>query len=509
VADEAAGLLRRAGLVPLPPVFTSVLANEGIEALGQSLARLMEGQAQKPAEGLAFLPVDRAFAIPGHGPVVTGTLRGAAVAAGEVLELFPARKAVRVRAAQVRGARVEGAAPGQRVALNLRDVELAELARGMALAAPGWLAPSDWLTISVRAVADAPPLKNGMQLRALLGTEEIGVRLRLLDADALEPGQSGFAQLHCASPVAFPAREHVVLRLASPAQTVAGGRILAPQTKRLRRHSPPVLARLAKLRDLAPETLLLAEIEAQGAVGTSLARLSQLSALAPAHIAEALRAQPVLVARGGLVVARAALDALAGRIPPLLAARPDGLPAGRLLAALPGTGADVLDEAVAQLLARNAIVRRGALLSLPQPEADRARAAGEADLAVQITALLRAGGLAPPDPRTIVTSLAAKRAVDRLLREGILIRAVDRAKNKEILFHFEAVEAAIRRLEPLLVPPPGLLATDVGAALGISRKYSIPLLDHMDTIRFTKRVNDRRIRGTASLTVLLSAATNG
>jgi selenocysteine-specific elongation factor len=509
VAEEAAGLLRRAGLTPLPPVFTSSVTMEGVEALAGALAGLVLGQAQKSADGLAFLPVDRAFAIPGHGPVVTGTLRGAAVAAGEVLELFPARKTVRVRAAQVRGARVEKAAPGQRVALNLRDVELTELARGMALAAPGWLAPSDWLTITVRAVAEAPPLKNGVQLRALLGTEEIGVRLRLLDADVLEPGQSGFAQLHCASPVAFPAREHVVLRLASPAQTVAGGRILEPQTRRLRRHSVPVLERLAKLRDLAPEALLLAEIETQGAAGTSLARLSQLSALAPAHITETLQAQPVLVARGGLVVAQAALEVLAGRIPALLAAQPDGLAVGRLLASLPGTSAGVLDEVIALLLARSVIVRRGALLSLPQPEAERARAAGEADLAVQIAALLRDGGLAPPDPRTVITSLAAKRAVDRLLREGVLVRAVDRGKNKEILFHAEAVEAAIRRLDPLLVQPPGLLATDVGAALGISRKYTMPLLDHLDAIRFTKRINDRRIRGTASLTVLLSAATNG
>jgi selenocysteine-specific elongation factor len=42
--------------------------------------------------------------------------------------------------------------------------------------------------------------------------------------------------------------------------------------------------------------------------------------------------------------------------------------------------------------------------------------------------------------------------------------------------------------------------TEVGAALGISRKYSMPLLDHLDTIRFTHRIKDRRIRaGTAQL----------
>src|SRR3546814_9436720 len=98
----------------------------------------------------------------------------------------------------------------------------------MALAAPDTLAASEWLTLSIRAVDAAPPLKNGRRLKALLGTAEIDVRLRLLDRDVLEAGQRGYAQLHCTQPIALPAGEHVVLRLASPSLTVAGGRILEP-----------------------------------------------------------------------------------------------------------------------------------------------------------------------------------------------------------------------------------------------------------------------------------------
>jgi len=47
---------------------------------------------------------------------------------------------------------------------------------------------------SIRALPGAPPLTNGMRLRAMLGTDERGVRLRLLDRNVLEPGQSAFAQ---------------------------------------------------------------------------------------------------------------------------------------------------------------------------------------------------------------------------------------------------------------------------------------------------------------------------
>ena len=135
-------------LEPLPPVMTSAHQGKGIEELRQALTALAADQRPRATDGLAFLPIDRAFSMAGHGPVVTGTLRGATVAVGDTLELLPLRRAVRVRAVQVHGAPVTSAAPGQRVALNLRDVEIAELKRGMALAAPDTLALSDWLTIS-------------------------------------------------------------------------------------------------------------------------------------------------------------------------------------------------------------------------------------------------------------------------------------------------------------------------------------------------------------------------
>jgi selenocysteine-specific elongation factor len=111
--------------------------------------------------------------------------------------------------------------------------------------------------------------------------------------------------------------------------------------------------------------------------------------------------------------------------------------------------------------------------------------------------MLRVAGLRPPSPGSIVTSAAAKRAVDRLLRERVVVRAVDRAKGREILFHQEAIDEARRRLAPLLIQPPGLLVTEIAAALGISRKYCMPLLDHLDSVHFTRRVDDRRVRGTA------------
>ncbi len=497
VADDAVRLLVRSGLEPLPPVMTSALQETGIDDLRQALGALAANQPARAADGSAFLPIDRAFSIAGHGPVVTGTLRGAAISVGDTMELLPSRRAARVRSVQVHGTSVETALPGQRVALNLRDVEIAELQRGMAVAAPGTLELSDWLTISVRAVEGAPPLKNGMGLRAMVGTGEFDVRLRLLDRDVLEAGQSGFAQLHFAEQVTIPAREHVVLRLLSPPQTVAGGQVLETGTRRRRRRCPEILPRLENLRMLPPAAMIAAEVQQYGAAGTTLQHLSRLSALSISRIIELLGTLPVAVTRSGLVVWQAHMDHLLSRIPSLLAPHAAGLSHDQLLSAVPGTGAAVLEEALVRLRARGMISERGSQLLVPRPEEDRVRARNESDRGLQIAEILRRGGLTPPSPSAIVTDPQSKRAVDRLLRAGVVVRAVDRAKGKEILFHQDAVEDARRRLAPLLARPPGLLVKEVGEALGISRKYSMPLLDHLDTIRFTRRIQDRRVRAGA------------
>jgi selenocysteine-specific elongation factor len=498
VAGQAMQLLARVGLECSTPILTSAVREDGIAELRQALVTLAGHQQPRPPDGLTFLPIDRAFIIPGHGLVVTGTLRGAAVSTGDMLDLLPVRRRVRVRTVQVHGERVATAMPGQRVALNLRNVEVAQLSRGMVLAVPETLIPSQWITLSIRSIEGAPFLRNGMKLRALLGTAEVDARLRLLDRDTLEPGSAGFAQLRFDEPVTVPAREHVILRLASPAQTVAGGQILEAVTQRQRRNAPRMLKHLEELRSLPLAELLAAEVRRAGGTGVAVGQLSRLTALAPTRVAELLKPHPFLMLPSGLVLLKSEMEQLLARIPALLATQGEGLPADRLPSALPGAGAAALDEAVSQLLARKVIRKRGSQLAIPQPDADRARTANEAEIASRIAETLRSSGLTPPLPAEIATDAASRRAVDRLLREGVIVRCVDRAKGKELLFHRDALDEARRRLTPLLADGAGLLVTEIAAALGISRKFTMPLLDHLDTSRFTRREGDRRSLWTAA-----------
>ena len=348
------------------------------------------------------------------------------------------------------------------------------MAHGDALAAPGLLHPASWLSVALHLLADAPALTTGARVQLLAGTGEVAARLRLLDRELLEPGATALAQLQCAVPAALPARERFVIRAASPARTLGGGRVLDAEAARLRRHVPTVLRRLETLAAEMPTQTLAREVAEAGAAGRPLADLARLVGLSPAHAMAALDGAPVLAARG-VAVARPAFEALLRRLPAL--AGEQGMERDRLAVAL-GTSAPVLEEALARLVAAGAVRREGGRVRQVRAEQEAARAEDDARLAAELAEQLRHAGLSPPDQKQIAAAHpAATRTLAELARQGVLVRTYDRVQKREILFHRDAVRAAQRALAPLLAKPPGLLVSEAGAALGISRKFSVPLLD--------------------------------
>jgi len=76
------------------------------------------------------MPVDRAFTVKGTGTVVTGTVWSGTVARDSMVRVFQPGKRSRVRGVQHHGQAVKSAGPGERVALALSDIDVAEVTRG-------------------------------------------------------------------------------------------------------------------------------------------------------------------------------------------------------------------------------------------------------------------------------------------------------------------------------------------------------------------------------------------
>ncbi len=494
-AAEAAALAAAAGLQAGPPLACSAQTGAGVEAVLAALEGELGRVAPREDRGAAWLPVDRAFSMAGHGTVVTGTLRGGSLAVGGEVEIVPGPVPARIRALQVHGRRVAEAQPGQRVAVNLRGVPPAAVGRGTALATPGTLGPSPWLSVRLRAVADAPPLPTGAMLHLLFGTGEAPARLRLLDADTLKAGGAAFAQLRCAAPVCVPAGARFVLRGGAPLRTLAGGTVLDPVAGRLRRHAPGAVARLAALDGATPAAIVAASLAAAGVRGATLAGLARLAGVGAAQAAGLLESGIVLT-REGEAIGGDAFAAVLDALPRVLAGHADGLARHAVAGLLAPTPASVVEEAAARLVAAGTLARDGDRLRVRRPEQDDAAARLLAERAVRMARQLREAGLNPPDAQALAPDPGSRRLLDGLVRAGVVVRAPDRVQKREILFHRDAIAQARVTLAPLLAGQ-GLLVAEIGAALGISRKFSVPLLEHLDSVRFTRRVAERRVLAAA------------
>ena len=113
----------------------------------------------------------------------------------------------------------------------------------------------------------------------------------------------------------------------------------------------------------------------------------------------------------------------------------------------------------------------------------------------QIAAKLQQAGWAPPGAEELAAAfgepLPRVGAMMRLLGErGILVRLDDR-----VWMHRDAVEAGKQTALKLFARAPMFSTMEFRDALGVSRKYAVPLVDHLDKVRFTVRSGNNRTPG--------------
>ena len=201
-------------LVPGAEVVTvSAKTGAGLEELRAALARLPA--TERDASGAARLYVDRVFTLAGVGTVATGTLWSGSIAAGDVLRAEPSGRSVRVRSVQVHDAPVGRAEAGQRVAVNLPQIERRDLSRGDALGEPGHYPVSYRLDVRLAELSPVP-----VAVTVHVGTRAVPARV-VRDRE--------YAQLRLESAVVAARGDRVVLRTAT---TVGGGIGLDPAPRR-------------------------------------------------------------------------------------------------------------------------------------------------------------------------------------------------------------------------------------------------------------------------------------
>src|SRR5262249_48954570 len=180
--------IRGTSLGAVDALAVSGVTGQGLPELRAALDRLTARLPVSDPGAPVRLWVDRAFSIRGSGTVVTGTLPAGTIGAGDGLLAAPSLRPARVRGIQALKEQAERVSGVARVALNLRGVAPAALARGTALVTPGaWaLTAAVDVRLAVPAAAARPP-------------RELVLHIGTAPTTARSPGSRGPGRFRCTS----------------------------------------------------------------------------------------------------------------------------------------------------------------------------------------------------------------------------------------------------------------------------------------------------------------------
>ncbi|MET7867078.1 selenocysteine-specific translation elongation factor [Micromonospora taraxaci] len=439
----------------VPAVAVSGLTGAGLPELRSALDRLAARVPAPAVDDPVRLWVDRSFTVRGSGTVVTGTLGGGRLRAGDELEVAGGDEPVRVRGLHSLGeARPEVTAVA-RVAVNLRGTPRDRLGRGDALLTPGRFHSTD--LVDVRLAGD-PAADLPATLTLHVGSAAVPVRVRPLGPDTV--------RLRLARPLPLLVGDRALLRDPGRHHVTGGVRVLDVAPPPLARRGAAaaraqVLAELDGRPDLAGELrrrrLVRAGTLLRMGVPVHTAPVAGDWLADPAHwqrLGEQVTEEVARYAREHPLEPGMPVDALRQRL-----ALPDRVlvealvrPPLRIHAGRVGTASvDALPEPVARAVQR-----------VRAEYGDRPFRAPEADRLVDL-------GLGP-------------REIGAAVRAGALLRLAD-----NVVLLPDALDGAVRVLAGL--PQPFTLSA-ARQALDTTRRVAVPLLELLDRRGATRRLPD-------------------
>jgi selenocysteine-specific elongation factor len=488
VTDDVRDLLASTRFIASELIPVSAVTGAGLDQVRAAIARAVLAAQEnfRPANDLFRMPVDRAFTVKGTGTVVTGTVWSGSVARDSMVRVFLPGKRSRVRGVQHHGQPVKSAGPGERVALALSDMDVAEVTRGSVVIADSPWPVTTRIEADVRLIGDAP-IGPRTRLRFHLGTSDVGARISRRVVEGFADARHFIGTLILDEPLLVRGRDRFVLRLASPAATIGGGvvRDPLPRRKKKRRPSSSVSARNT--------SELLDEIAAEaGLSGLPVEQVPIRLGLAPAEAARLEREMGLTEIDSRLYHPKT-LEDLELAVQRLILAHVENFPLepGVQLQSLRSTaGAPdrVIDRILEQLAKKGAIeIRQSSVrpAGWSPSLSSRARALAEA--------IMHRICIVPSEPPSVAElGEVFGEKVDDVLRylerSGELVRV-----SVERYYSPGAVDEMIGKLRLALEPGRIYSPAELREVLGVSRKYLIPFLEFCDARGVTVRKAEGRV----------------
>jgi len=496
--EEIEDLLKGTGLAGAPIIPVSSVTGDGIADFTLALDQIAKEVTAKPTDKPFRLPVDATLTITGFGTVVRGTALAGRITVGEEVILMPEGRKARIRGIENHGSAVQEGLAGERLALNLPDVGRDEIDRGVMIAREGYYRPSDTFLVHFQYLPyNKKPITGNLHCQFHVLTSRVKAELHLLRRERLHPGEESFAVVKTSRSLIVSAGDSFVIRGYGLFTTVGGGRILNPILPRGSEKSlSNTYLRTLRQGSLADKIALF--VLESGEKGISLRALTGILNAADDDIkmnAGKLKKSRILYqGDGACLYHRDPVYALKEKISAIVHQyhKQNPLRAGinkEELFMRTGTKADLFHLVLLLMIQEGSFLNDRDLIRERQfnPEGTFAD-----PILLNVEKLFLAYGLQPATPVEAAKELKIDlkmliEALNALIRSERIIRI-----NEDFYLHPQNWGRVRELLGQYFEKNDILTPQDVRGLFGLSRKFSIPLLEFLDYKKLTIRTSEGR-----------------
>ena len=493
VSEEVKDFVKGTFLEGADIIPVSSKTGKNIELLKKKIRDVALTVKPKLTKGLFRLPIDRVFTLKGFGTVVTGTAISGSLSVDETVEILPANITSKARGLHSHGKSIKTAYAGQRVAINLAGVEKESLQRGDAAVVPQRFFPTRVIDAKIELLKDSPVLKNRSLVHFHSGTSETIARVILYNLEEIKHAEGCYCQLRLQAPVIVVSGDRYIIRRFSPVETIGGGEILDAHPGRRKRAEGIEDLKILELGTL--EEKLAVKIKKAGVNGLAITALEGwINADVPAiqDAVKALEQKGAIVQHESILIHSDAVNASRAGIDKILKTfhkqnpLKTGMPKEEVRAQLK------IDQKIFNALTApmNNVVMDKDLMRLSSfkvllSEIDKG-------IETKILNMLEQSGFQPPLKDELLTALKMQpRQLDDILKlmakQGSLVRI-----NETMYVTKPVYEKIIDALKDFFSKKKEMTVAEFRDILNTSRKFAVPILEYLDTMRITMRVGDVR-----------------
>ena len=478
-----------------PIIEVDSISKKGLDSLLETIDKKTEDIEAKNIEKNARLNIDRSFQVKGFGTVVTGTLTEGVVNVGDELVIYPKGIKTKVRNIQVHAKDVEKAYAGQRTAINLANIKFDDVKRGDTLATADSLTKTYMLDSEIKLINDERAnLELWDRVRVYIGTEEVMARVVPLGTDLLKAGESSFAQLRLEDEIAVKNYDKFIIRTYSPMITIGGGVILDASPKKHSRFNEEILEKLKVQLEGNTSDLIANYILSHNNYLVSKDSVVKDLQLPEEEIVESIaqliETATVYETKLGYIHKKKYEEVLE-KLKKLLVEYHNrfklkvGIPKIEVLSKFKLSQKETL-ELLDLFIANNEIRLEGNLVA----EKDFVVNYDKKQLAEKerIEKALLEGGFTPPTIKDLTNGEKPKVEILESLIDNTIVRL-----DADLVLHANVLKEAIQKVEAHFKVNEQMGLAEFRDMTGSSRKYSMAILEYIDKLGITRRVENYRV----------------